>query len=662
MRDSRFPAGSTVQNDLIAQGRLVEDEIWLSSLVDHLYLALRESRRFENGEEFFALSLSLSDQLIVLHSKGTAIPGHIAIALDRSFESQAEDAIAAQAAWCWGLALGRRALEVKAARDLRSLLDKASHDFVMLEAFLGHIARSLFEHHPAVQAAVDESLHELIKDPGCFILGGRGEAFLEALNLWKKKPPYEAFDLRMLDSVPLHYEFLGLIEQLKKIDSQVYFAWLDRLQNPVLIKHAFLNPEIMEDFDELLILLEVAPTAYDDEQHDGWVSLIAPLLLEAALYHAQSLLALFAKPEHDEEAYKQLCKDLCGRMQRLAQGLARRNDGSRLVAHWLMRLVRIKTQLNAWLSLPASMAIRALVQVFGDSEVNAAGVIQCLPPTTTLSPDDEKHLRLSGVGQAHTSLTPGIDILIVKLLMKAFRQDTKSFEDELRAFNNLLLVRDSGLFTDPSLTELATWRHQLVGRALTGPNLVGTWKSCWDLLEEQRRRTRHAAFTLDHSADEPSLFLCSTALSLLEEEGDSLRVNAPDGLALWNIVYESVWLMVLLYGSQAEGEVWRYLLALLMRALPKHLEIASDHGTKRLSDLLASFAGDDELVTHSVARLFRAGSSSHLLTTVLNRAGLKLESILDRLEHFSGDRTLYPMMRRWPDAMSTCRQILKSAI
>lgn len=662
MRDSRFPGQSTVWRELIAQGRLVDGEIWLNPLVEYLYLALRQARCFEEGEKLSSLKPSLSEQLIALRSSGITVPEQIIIALDSSFDSRAEDTITAQAAWCWGLALGRCALEVKTSWDLRNLLEKGSHDCVMLEAFLEHTARLLYDQHPAIVTAIEESIAIFIKDPGSFILGGRGGGYSELLDHWRKKPPSEAFDLKMLGYLPLHYEFLGLIEQVRKIDRTAYLIWLDRLANPLLVDDAFSISEVFEDFDELLALLKSAQPAYEDLQYDRWISLTAPILLEAALRHAQTLLVPFARAERDEESYNQLCNDLSERMERLAKTLALRNDGSKLAAHWLMRLVRIKTQLNEWLSLPASMAIEALVRVFGDSERNAAGVIQWLPSITKLSADEEKELRLSGLGLASANLTPGTDILMVRLLMKAFRDDPKNFNDELHAFSNLLLVRDAGLFTDPSLSELGTWRHRLVGHALAGPDLVSRWKKHWNALEEQRRRNRHFAFTSDHSADEPSLFLCATALCLLERDGKVVSTSEPESLELWNAVYESVWFMTLLYNFQHEGEVWRYLLTLLMRVLPRHLDIESEAGIDRMEELLASFAGDEELVLHSVARLFLAGCSPKLLMRALTRTSLELESILDRFEPYSNDVAIYPMTKRWHDAASICREFAKNTV
>ena len=133
----------------------------------------------------------------------------------------------------------------------------------------------------------------------------------------------------------------------------------------------------------------------------------------------------------------------------------------------------------------------------------------------------------------------------------------------------------------------------------------------WRSKGEERDTSRSHS---DHSAGEPSLFLCSTALSLLEEKRDDLRLKAPARLG---------------------------------------------HGSDRLSGLLASFAYDEELIAHSVARLFREGVSSQLLIGALTRAGVELESILARPDQFPNDVSMYPLNRYYADAVSICREVLK---
>ena len=223
-------------------------------------------------------------------------------------------------------------------------------------------------------------------------------------------------------------------------------SWLGRLRNPLAIRDALLFRDIVEDFDELLALLDVAPPAYGPAEGDAWACPVAPMLLEVALQHATKLLAPFSRTPRDEVVYTQLCADLAARMDLLAQSIAHRADGPRLAADWSIRLVRIKTQLNAWAALPASMAMKAMIETFGSTEESATTVIESFPRIPALSPGELQELRGSGVGRTPRGVTPGMDILIARMTMKACRQDTKSFDDELQLFENLSLLRDPGAF------------------------------------------------------------------------------------------------------------------------------------------------------------------------------------------------------------------------
>jgi hypothetical protein len=154
------------------------------------------------------------------------------------------------------------------------------------------------------------------------------------------------------------------------------------------------------------------------------------------------------------------------------------------------------------------------------------------------------------------------------------------------------------------------------------------------------------------SANDASLFLCAVDISLLgRSEGDPK-------LALWNEVYEAVWFMTLLYGSHVEGRSWRYLFVLLMGALPKHLDLVTDTGIDKLSEIVAAFAGDEELTIHTVAHLFRTGTASQLLTNAASRAHVDLESALGRSEQNAGNAERCPLSKYWKDAGSISRQIL----
>jgi hypothetical protein len=642
---------------LISFGRSIEEEPWVAPLLYQFDRQLSRADLTQSDEQFLLLSKVFSGSIDALRAEGIAIPEEVVVAFNSSFASHAEDPITAQAAWCWGLILGRRASYVAGLEDLRQLLAWTSHDVVMQEAFLVETARSLHNRKPNLAAAIEESMQRLADHPEDFILGTTHGGFMESLAAWKRLPPYEAFDLRKLEYAPQSYEFLGILRHLRKIDRGDYLLWLNRLQNPVVVQHALLDWEITEDFDEFLALLEGAPTAYADPGDDGWTSLVAPMLLEVALEHASKALSPFSRVPRDEDAYKKVCDELSTRLEQLAQRLVQRSDGSRLAAHWLMRLVRMKTLLNPWLALPPSMAIKAIVQAFGDSENNPVLILNQLPLVSELTDDDKDELRASGKGKTFSGQTPKSDVLMSRLLLKAFRSDTSGFKEEFQLFEELLLLRDSGLF-DPNLNELPTWRHQLASCTFLEVNLASTWKRLWEQLEGQRLRSKHSMFTNDRSADEASLFLCATGLSVLENRASLTQPEEPSRLTLWNEVYTAIWFQTLVYSSHVEARSWRYLLVLLLGALPKHLDLASEDGLAQLSEIFRSFASDEELTIHTVAQLSRVRVEGRLLRRAIAQAGFDMESILRQFERNAENVEVYPLSKRWKDVSLACRELL----
>lgn len=206
------------------------------------------------------------------------------------------------------------------------------------------------------------------------------------------------------------------------------------------MQHALSDAEVTEDLEEFLALLEAAPAAYPSS---SWVSLIAPMLLEAALNHATKTLSRFARLPRDEDAYQKACDAISTNMVQLARRLAERIDGPQLAAHWLMRLVRMKTILDPWSALPSSMAIHAIVSVFGDSDLHAVPVLDHLPQVPESTEDEKRTLLPSGKGLSWNGQAPKADVLMSRLLLKAYRSDYGSFADELQLFEKTAVAARS---------------------------------------------------------------------------------------------------------------------------------------------------------------------------------------------------------------------------
>jgi len=650
----QIPSPYNSQN-LVFLGRSVNNEPWLGRFLYQLDLHLGQTEFVRDDEDFQRLRNAFSRSLGALRDEGI-LSEEVFLALQRASESAPEDLLTAQAAWCWGLSLGKRASYVTSSQHLRHLLEEASRDVVRQEAFLSVTAQSLRERQPKLTAAIEESLARLSEHPEEFVLGRKGDGFIEALATWKELPRYEAFDLQKLEYTPLYYEFLGIVQHLRTIEREDYLFWLNRLENPVVVQQALLDSEITGNFEEFIGLLQAAPAAYSGVSAGRWVSLIAPMLLEVAIHHASEILSPFARLPRDENAYQKACNEISTQMALLAQRLAERIDGPQLAAHWLMRLVRMKTILHPWNALPSSIAIHAIVQVFGDSELHAGPVLAHLPQVAELTEDEKRRVLPFGKGLPWNGRAPKTDVLMCRLLLKAYRPDCGSFVEELQLFQTLLLQRDVGLFESKD-TELPTWRHELSGCILLGAHFAHTWKRLWEQLAIQRMRVQHIASTQDDSADEASFFLCAVGLGFLKSRATSTDPEYAPCLALWKEVYGAVWFQSLLYTSHPKATNWRYLLVLLIGVLQKHTSLPSEEALRQLSEVLHSFGRDEELILHTIDYLASIGVGGRLLNEAITRAGIPKEAILKQFERNGENIHLYPLCKRWKGVTERCRSV-----
>jgi hypothetical protein len=637
---------------LIAFGRSAEHQPWLDPLLHHLEQQFCQADLPLGKEPFGVLSELLADSINALRAEGITIPQGISVALHNSFESRANDPISAQAAWCWGLILGRRTSHTGGTEALHQMIEETSHDIVMMQAFFLETARLLHNGNPTLIATIEESIQQLVDHPDKFVLGKTSDGLARALATWKALPPQEAFDLRTFTYFPFHCGFLRILINLRKIDRGDYLSWLNRIQNPVAVHRALLDKEITEDFGEFLSLLEEAPSVYGNSGDGGWASLIAPILLEMALEHARTALAPFGRALRDEDAYKKVCDEVSSRMEQLARKLQSRVDGSRLAVHWLLRLVRIKSSLHPWLALPASFATKAIIQVFGDSEENAAPMLNHLKIDYQLTDDEKKSLRASGKGKNVGAQTYGVDVLMARLLLKAHRPDTADFNEEGQLFEDVLLLRDPALF-DPNQNQSPTWRHHLASCMLNDADLAGNKKRLWEDLSTQRLRAKNPMSTGDRTADEPSHFLCATAICRLENRPSLNQPENASGLSSWDEVYKAIWFQVLFYSWHGEARNWRRLFVLLVGVLPKHTDLASEHGLEKLAQIWRSLGSDEELIIHAIAHLVRVGVEKEPLKTSMALAGLEMEPILLRFDSKGDNIHVYPLSEHWKQVSVT---------
>jgi len=113
---SQIPSPCTSPATLISLGRYVKNELWLSRFLYQLDLHLRLTEFVQEDEHFQFLRNAFSSSLRALQEEGI-LSEEVFGALQRASESASEDLLTAQAAWCWGLSLGKRALYVTRSKE-----------------------------------------------------------------------------------------------------------------------------------------------------------------------------------------------------------------------------------------------------------------------------------------------------------------------------------------------------------------------------------------------------------------------------------------------------------------------------------------------------------------------------------------------------------------
>ena len=644
---------------LVALGQSVEGDIWLVPLLDQVERQFSRANSSTEGDLTEALLELLSSSIDALRIDGVPVPQEISVALQHSFENRADDLITAQAAWCWGLILGSKLSYAGSPAAVRLILSEFGHDFVMMEAFFLASARLLHNQNPTLIRTIEQRMQQLSDEPDQFVLGKRSDGFSRTLGAWKELPPQEAFDLRAFTYFPYNFDFLPVVMSLRKIDRGSYLAWLDRIQNPAAMHQALVDKGIREDFGELLSLLGEAPNAFGGSEHGRWASLVAPLLLETALEQAVVALEPFARLPRDEASYKKACEEISSRMVQLVGMLQSRSDGSHLGAQWLLRLVRVKSTLNPWLALPASFAMEAVARVFGDSEEHARPILGWLEVDCQIADGERMTLRGLGRGRSFSARPYRVDVLMARLVLKAHCSDTSDYQEENQLLEDVLFLRDPGLF-DPNQNQSPTWRHHLASWTLRDADLAGFWKQRWENLASQRLRAKNPMFTDDRSADEPSHFWCATAICWLENRPSLNQPENGSYLSLWDELYQAIWFQVLFYSVHGEATTWRRLFVFLVGVLPKQTDLTSEHGVEKLAHIWGSLGSDEELITHTLAHLVRLGIDRDALRTSIEMSSLEMEPILVRFESKGDNVYVYPLSEHWKQTNLICRELLST--
>ncbi|MCL4545416.1 MAG: hypothetical protein M1118_12605 [Chloroflexi bacterium] len=689
MRDARFDrdtSGSGYRHQQIEQGKLVTLEPWFPAAVHALSdWCVATIRNLEAGAITSEDSSIVPDDVLrqyLSHANGVPSDRAHAFAAWSQYETAAPPD--PQTDWIWGTALAHAAVDL--GSDVNAFLvtgRMVAFRPAAAASYLDSLASALgSDRRPIVLAAMRQIIDRVRNLRGCQARGNQRERFAAALDIWWKEDRVaNAWTTKPLDYFPIFFNEVWLLDAVRRHDRAMYLQMLSDTYNPLAVKEALENSEVVEDFDELLSLLVIAPfirTTQNLDAHTGDAAnahpgesrrcLAAPLLLSIALEHAQRLVHLLAQYDTSDESLaenrKQLEQDLAERFEELMKVVLRREDSVTLASEWMLYLAR-EVAHKPW-----------------DATLPPEGIALHAAAHATVG---YKNWEEVFCGQIHLSRgdVSGLDELLALIVLSYERDQAAAFPAEeaaplpsagagakvsqMRIFTELLDRGDPNLeiFRDkvpPSVCHAYT--ALLFVRSPT-PNQA--WHEIWLRLAEQRRRMHYRWYGQDRVVDYPSLFALYAGIAAFQWLTDDMAADIEAALHLWDRLYDAALSVVLRLGTSdllwPRTTQWRRVVLVLLAFLPHGLRRCGDNMQRndRLRVALSRLGGDDVLVVEGVALLSLNGVSNQELKDAVAHGVIALHEIVIRCEDTVGSRSRGSTVPYTHSALDACRAVLSAS-
>ena len=583
------------------------------------------------------------------------------------------------AAWLFGTSLANAIVKQFMAADDstgRVLLGvwKLVGSSELLSVAFGETLPGLLRQSPlafdAILSDLKTRFNDINREPGIGTYSSERQAFSafvatlrsekSMLEIWLARDPW----------FPVHYDLLGLVPVILRVDRLRVLDLVDSFDFPHPIRQILQHHTILHDRGEISAALEAAPICSDDKR--SWNHRLTVLLiLEAAEQHCHERWQIARRTEDPDGAPLATMEDTTAVLSSWVEGLARivmgRRDGPFLGSQWLLlktvderadraRGVNAEDQrqdhlrqddLIEWIALGLSKAglsggdLAALVDF---PDIPKPGKISPAPP----DPPDTRQtpVRLGGLSMI-TVLDHMID--------EESRVDS---ETQLARLDALLAVRDPAFEKEATLNPTAGNLPAnscgfLFARA-EEPAL--RWRYSWDLLIEQRRRVQHWRETQDGDALAPSLFLLAAGTAGV----DWLTNHGRRGKAgdLWHEVFDGArecWLTISLAHlvERVETHIGRLFARhpMVFGESEGHADCpepetapAVDDYSEVLARDLGFLGGNDLMLAICCLNAFRNGASPTTINYVLKGNSGQIDALLSQFERWQ--RYERPVRRR----------------
>jgi hypothetical protein len=423
----------------------------------------------------------------------------------------------------------------------------------------------------------------------------------------------------------------GLLMPLADAAPSEVLPLLEELQLHPLIKSTLYWRSISADLDKVLTLLEAAPTPFD--QKGKWNrKVVAALLLELAF----AWLTQLADLRQDNGNPVVSKEELEGLAKKIVERTCNRADGIRLLTAWT------PYQLYIARSRADSHGFEAIFNVTLTALVESSVSLQEVYPRLSTSevPGGELHPQLE-YDQASNAFD---QLTLAAMLMRERVEKRLAQPDSALRPSFLSLMRLARHPFAPLYGEaVPSWRHYAYAELyLKESDLVKAWRADFDSFSVERRTRMHWSYTEDRSLMEPSIFISSVGLSLIDMclEPNRTSNHRDVALSMWHEVFEAT--RQHFTHGWVSADSWRQVATALFAKYPacfNSQEVGSSYAPQEWLQLLG---GDELLHGIAVAHLIANGMP---LATIAPDPG-ELSELRHRIQSYvewgasAGSRTL----------------------
>lgn len=606
---------------MVGVARTAASEPWADEVCRRLVPALAEEFKVPFSGKYYDRLREVEPQIFDALQEVcmvSALPAQLAESMDMVAESASKYP---ELAGVLGRVLAEAVIaEPHGAAIARGLI---GDNFVALDIMI-ETMRNAFQTtgQEAVIIALKGVVTDIAKHPEVGLFPREQNGFLEFLRQWKASRELDSVFGHGFGNVTWFYRPIDLVRVLRPLDRSQYLELLEDTALPLALHHEFYAHDVVENLDEILALLCVAPSIQMVDPSGGMTwngKIAAPILLTVGHEHAVRIGRPKDGRQIDRDEMNRKVHDV---FVKLTDVLLEREDGKFLGLQWLGYLIgeegrRQSRASHQWSPIPT--AIDVLTEAMAAKGYGLTDALDAFHEILP-SPNGLEVMRLSRVGKKKWGRgTSGTDAFLAAVLLEqADVHGNREFDatNLLLLYRSLLIQRDRGLdiFSDADFPTWRNWQPAALYACLKDPRQE--WQDVWQSLSEQRRRSRHVLD--DRGADDPSFFHICLGLSLIDWLLTPKFSKPQQALCCWRAVFDATFCMSLsVHFFQANR--WRHALAKLFARLP-HVLRASNSETSYAIEVareLARLGGDDELLAWCSSMALANGIELQDLAVVL---------------------------------------------